>query len=44
MSSAPVYDLTNKLLGVIIVEVPYSRIDVFYLSGMVWVIQVRFIL
>jgi len=29
MSSAPVYDITNKLLGVIIVEVPYSRIDVF---------------
>jgi len=29
MSSAPVYDIANKLLGVIIVEVPYSRIDVF---------------
>lgn len=29
MAAAPVYDITNKLLGVIIVEVPYSKIDVF---------------
>lgn len=29
MASAPVYDIANKLLGVIIVEVPYSRVDVF---------------
>ncbi len=29
MAAAPVYDLTNNLLGVIIVEVPYSKIDVF---------------
>ncbi|HHT9129563.1 MAG TPA: cache domain-containing protein [Candidatus Brocadiaceae bacterium] len=29
MGAAPVYDLTNKLLGVVIVEIPYSKIDVF---------------
>jgi len=29
MAAAPVYDLTNRLLGVIIAEVPYSKIDVF---------------
>lgn len=29
MAAAPVFDLTNRLLGVIIVEVPYSKIDVF---------------
>ncbi len=29
MGVAPVYDLTNKLLGVVIVEIPYSKIDVF---------------
>ncbi len=28
MAAAPVYDLTNKLLGVVIVEVPYSSIDI----------------
>ena len=28
MAAAPVYDLTNKLLGTVIVEVPYSRIDI----------------
>ncbi len=28
MSAAPVYDQTNKLLGTVIVEVPYSRIDI----------------
>ncbi len=28
LASAPVYDLTNKLLGTVIVEVPYSRIDI----------------
>lgn len=28
MGAAPVYDLTNKLLGIVIVEVPYSKIDV----------------
>jgi methyl-accepting chemotaxis protein len=29
MAAAPVYDLSNKLLGVVIVEVPYSKIDIF---------------
>jgi len=29
MGAAPVYDLTNKHLGVVIVEIPYSKIDVF---------------
>ena len=29
LAAAPVYDTTNNLLGVIIVEVPYSKIDVF---------------
>lgn len=29
MAASPIFDLTNKLLGVIIVEVPYSKIDVF---------------
>ena len=29
MAAAPIYDLSNKLLGVVIVEVPYSRIDTF---------------
>lgn len=29
MGAAPVYDISNKPLGVIIVEVPYSKIDVF---------------
>ncbi len=29
MGVAPVYDLTNKLLGVVIVEIPYSKIDIF---------------
>ena len=28
MAAAPVYDLTNKLLGAVIVEIPYSRIDI----------------
>ena len=28
MSAAPVYDLTNKLLGTVIVETPYSSIDI----------------
>ncbi|HHT9137342.1 MAG TPA: cache domain-containing protein [Candidatus Wunengus sp. YC60] len=28
MAAAPVYDLTNKLLGTVIVEVPYSKIDI----------------
>jgi len=28
MSAAPVYDLTNKLLGIVIVETPYSSIDI----------------
>ena len=28
MAAAPVYDLTNKLLGAVIVEVPYSSIDI----------------
>ncbi|MEK7789537.1 MAG: cache domain-containing protein, partial [Planctomycetota bacterium] len=28
MSAAPVYDITNKLLGTVIVEVPYSSIDI----------------
>lgn len=27
MGAAPVYDVTNKLLGVVIVEIPYSKID-----------------
>ena len=27
-AAAPVYDLTNKLLGAVIVEVPYSSIDI----------------
>ncbi len=29
MGAAPVYDLTNKLLGVVIVEIPYSKMDAF---------------
>jgi methyl-accepting chemotaxis protein len=29
MGASPVYDLTNKLLGVVIVEIPYSHIDSF---------------
>src|SRR3990172_8157035 len=29
MAAAPVYDLANKLLGVVVVEVPYSKIDIF---------------
>ena len=28
MAAAPVYDITNKLLGTVIVEVPFSRIDI----------------
>jgi len=28
MAAAPVYDLTNKLLGTVIVETPYSSIDI----------------
>jgi methyl-accepting chemotaxis protein len=28
MAAAPVYDLSNKLLGIVIVEVPYSSIDI----------------
>lgn len=29
MGASPVYDLSNKLLGTVIVEIPYSSIDVF---------------
>ncbi|MBW7897350.1 MAG: hypothetical protein EX330_03810 [Candidatus Brocadia sp. BROELEC01] len=29
MGGAPVYDLSNKLLGIVIVEIPYSKIDAF---------------
>lgn len=28
MAAAPIYDLSNKLLGIVIVEVPYSSIDI----------------
>lgn len=29
MGAAPVYDITNKLLGVVVAEIPYSAIDAF---------------
>ncbi|MCF6158021.1 MAG: hypothetical protein E3K32_05490 [wastewater metagenome] len=29
MAASPVYDITNRLLGVILVEIPYSQIDIF---------------
>ncbi|MDN3515748.1 MAG: cache domain-containing protein [Candidatus Brocadia sp.] len=29
MGAAPVYDVTNKLLGVVVAEIPHSSIDVF---------------
>lgn len=28
MGAAPVYDISNRLLGAVVVEIPYSRIDV----------------
>lgn len=30
LGAAPVYDITNKLLGVVIAEIPYSAIDIFF--------------